>query len=282
MSEKEKTLPTKTKKKPNPYLMLFIGALITALFTFGHDLYKSYISKKIITVTTIDGGNKIKPISNTDILKIDYQLVKDSTLIKSFFEKTIILSNKGKEGIEDIQVNISTNDTLIVLIESPEIITDPKEINTAMDITVDYISDKSQKITIPLLNSNQSAIVKYKAYSKNTINSFNPLIGIHKKDIELEYSEGPIVKNKESDYEKIITTFAYFMIIMLTLLTGLVILSYKFQRKIRNNLYELLSRKNNKIIELKEVANSLNKAINPNNPDLYKIKKEQERNENID
>lgn len=195
MSEKEESI--KIKKSPNPYLMLFVGGLITLIFTFGYDLYKSYNSKKIITVTTIDGENKIKPISDTDVLKIDYQLLKDSTQIKSFFEKTIILSNKGKEGLENIVVNIKSNDTLLKFLESPVISTDPKEINIAMDIEVAHKTENSHKITIPLLNPKQSTIIKYKAYSKSHFNTFDPLIGIHKKNIELEYNEGPIISKSE-------------------------------------------------------------------------------------
>jgi hypothetical protein len=189
------------------FTIILITIIATSLVAYAIDYYKEKQNEKVVKISSLNGMNQVSSIFDTNIIDVTYTLKKDSSAIKSFFQKTIIITNIGKKGIENIEIQIATNTPNVVLLKNPEVESIPASLSPFLNLSFSNISNNKQTIKLPLLNKDESLLLKYIAYSPDNIKFLNLTADIRKKDLKIERSES-LIPNK--DHNSIVVILSIF------------------------------------------------------------------------
>ena len=222
------------------FLIIILSSLIGGLITYGFSYYQELSSEQILNISLLDGRNQVSKDFNSNIIEANYILKKDSSKINSFFTKTIVVTNTGKKGIEKLDIVINSNNQDIVLLERPLVETEPKDLIDFLKINYEYNSDNKHIISIPLLNKDESIILKYNAYSPKTIAFLDLNAHVRKKDLKINKTNKFTAKTVATQAEKFMLIYIVSVIVLTSLL--FFALSTAYHKRQTSQLIETLKK----------------------------------------
>lgn len=227
-----------TEVKPSFSLKYIILVLLTAAITGGITviIQKYQEDEKKLAVTIRGGNNELKTKKNNDAIIVKYSLKNDTSEVRGYYRKTIILNNIGNVGLENIKCKISSKDTNIILLPNPKFESFPKEIGT-IDFKINKIKSYKNDIHIPLLNKDEGISISYEAYSKEVVPYLDLDISIRQKNLKVEKIESLVVKDEDGIISTLIKFGKYIfggLISILIVLSGNFYINWRSSTELRN------------------------------------------------
>lgn len=237
----------------NYILLIFLSAIISSTVAFVVNIILAPSVKKEIIAATLKSPNLISNKNLVDSkINVEYSLKDDPDVeINSFFTQTFIIKNNGNEGIENLEIIFISKDTTIQLLENPKIQSIPESIIDGLSIThlnKEFNNDYKHVWQIDLLNSEESIIFNYSAYSNEVINSYKINVLPRKKNWAVRYVEDfDITEKTEIDVLGETLNFGLYLIIVFTLMNTFIFLPLYIKKWLIDD--EVRAKYNNKFFQ---------------------------------
>ncbi len=212
--------------------LVLLTALITSGVTIIIQKYQGDEKHQKIGLTQRGGLNELNfNSSDESTISVKYSLKNDTSRVEGYYRKTVIITNIGEIGLENLKFKLTCKDTNVTLISNPKFESYPKGVDQ-IEIKIDKISSNQNNLFIPLLNIDEGVSISYEAYSKKPIPLLDLDISIRQKDLAVERIDSLVVKEEESITSVIFLVLKYASIIISIFA---LVLTFMFYRTWINN-----------------------------------------------